>query len=65
MEKDLNKEYVTVKVFQDGKQVHQMICPKSLVGSQMMLLKYPNSPYTIHVADEDGNLKFTSDQLPY
>lgn len=65
MDNSLNKYYVTVEVSSGGKVIHTQICPKSLVGDQIMLWNYPNSVYTVRVLDADGNVKFTSSQLPY
>jgi hypothetical protein len=60
---DLNKFFVTFKIFQDNKQVHEMECPRSMIQTMMNTWKYPGSGYTVHVIDHTGNFRFNSDIL--
>jgi hypothetical protein len=60
---DLNKFFVTFKIFQNGEQIHEMECPRSMIQTMMNTWKYPGSAYTVHVIDHTGNFRLNSDIL--
>jgi len=60
---DLNKFFVTFKIFQNGDKVHEMECPRSMIQTMMNTWKYPGSEYTVHVIDHTGNFRLNSDIL--
>jgi hypothetical protein len=63
MGSDLNKFFVTFKIFKDGQQVHEMECPRSMIQTMMNTWKYAGSPYVVHVIDHTENFRFSSDAL--
>jgi hypothetical protein len=63
MGSDLNRFFVTFKIFKDGEQVHEMSCPRSMIQSMMNTWKYPESPYVVHVIDHTDNFRINSDIL--
>jgi hypothetical protein len=67
MENSLDQYFVTFKIFKDGKQVHEMTCPKSLIHEMTMKWKYPGLPgyypgseYDFHIVDHTGNFRMDS-----
>jgi len=60
---DLNKFFVTFKIFQNGEQVHETSCPRSMIQLMMNTWKYDGSPYTVHVIDHTDNFRFSSEAL--
>ena len=63
MAADLNKFFVTFKIFKDNVQVHSIECPCSLIQTMMISWKYAGSPYVVHVVDHNNNFRFNSDIL--
>jgi hypothetical protein len=63
MAADLNKFFVTVKVFKDEVQVYEVECPRSMIQTMMSSWKYAGSPYVVHVIDHKGNFRINSDIL--
>ena len=65
MGNDLNKFFVTFKIFKDGELVHSIECPRSMIQTMMFAWKYPDSPYIVHVIDHTGNFRINSDILNF
>jgi hypothetical protein len=63
MENSLDQYFVTFKIFKDGTQVHEMVCPKSLIHEMTMKWKYPGSVYDFHIVDHTGNFRMDSKLL--
>jgi|688.fasta_scaffold1094694_2 hypothetical protein len=63
MAADLNKFFVTFKIFRDDVQVHSIECPRSLIQTMMISWKYAGSPYVVHVIDHNENFRISSDIL--
>lgn len=63
MAADLNKFFVTFKIFRDDVQVHSIECPRSQIQTMMISWKYADSPYVVHIIDHNNNFRISSDIL--
>jgi hypothetical protein len=63
MAADLNKFFVTVRVFKDEVLVYEVECPRSMIQTIMSSWKYASSPYVVHIIDHRENFRFSSDIL--
>lgn len=60
MENILDQYYVTFKIFKGDTQIHEMICPKSLIHNMTMKWKYPGSEYDFYIIDHTDNFRLDS-----
>jgi hypothetical protein len=67
MENILDQYFVTFKIFKGDEQVHEMICPKSLIHAMSMKWKYPGLPgyypsseYDFQIIDHTDNFRLNS-----
>lgn len=63
MGSDLNKFFVTFRIFKDGEQVHEMLCPRSMIQTMTTTWKYPGSEYVVHIIDHTENFRLNTDIL--
>lgn len=54
---NLNQNFLTFEIFENGNKIHSMECPRSSIGEMALKLKTLHPKYTVKIVDHEGKVR--------